>query len=303
MGLRGYLPLIALALVTASAAELPKGLIRQLPLNERTVYDVGIHPNIPTTILLPSVPTTFQGTGFTRSRDRAAPVYLDYTEGTSFFSVRPLLPGAVADLNAIIDGKIYAFRFYLSEDPTRSLTLLLDSPRVNGAARSIHLKRSTLLQMLDDVKSYFVIKDQYPEMQRNIEVSAPGTVIDYPSFRLVVDQVFKFPEHDTIIFRIIFLNDSQQPMLYAPASLAVRIGTNDYFASFADASGDVPPATAISFKNAKGETATEKRPGQSFAYFAITGNPDGTRANISLKNTFNVLVNPLQNEPQAPASP
>jgi hypothetical protein len=30
--------------------------------------------------------------------------------------------------------------------------------------------------------------------------------------------------------------------------------------------------------------------GQAVGYFAITGNPDGTRANLSLKNNFNVLV-------------
>lgn len=285
----------------------PKPVIRHLPLSDLTTYEIGIRPDCPTTILLPSVPTSFQGTGFTRDPNQAAAVFLDYSAGATFFSVKPLLPGAEANLNLVIDGKIYNFHFYLSATPARAITF--SKPTVIPEAQpTIRVSRSQLIRILDSAKSYHLIKDSVPELARTIEVSAPGNASYYPGFSVIVDYAYKFAQYDTIVFRVLFINERDKELTYSPGSLATRIGANVYFASIADAAGVVPAAhiepvldkDRKPILDAQGQPKLEKKTGQAFAYFAITGNPDGTRARISLANTFNILVD--EASPNAPAT-
>jgi len=50
------------------------------------------------------------------------------------------------------------------------------------------------------------------------------------------------------------------------------VGSQVYYASIADASGIIPPKATTT------------------GYFAITGTPVGGRANLSIKNRFNIIV-------------
>lgn len=329
MGIRTLLPVISLLSVGALAAPTdqdaattesapvenpaargypvptPKPVIRHLPLSDLTTYEIGIRPDCPTTILLPTVPTSFQGTGFTRDPNTAAAVFLDYAPGATFFSVKPLLPGAEANLNLVIEGKIYNFHFFLSPTPARAVTFTKPTT-IPEAQSTVRVSRSQLVRILDNAKTYHLVKDSVPELARTIEVSAPGTASYYPGFSVIVDYAYKFTQHDTLVFRILFINERDTDLTYSPGSLAARIGANVYFASIADASGFVPAARVepVLDKDRKpvlddqGRPRKEKKPGQAFAYFAITGNPDGTRARISLANIFNILVD--EASPNAP---
>lgn len=55
-------------------------------------------------------------------------------------------------------------------------------------------------------------------------------------------------------------------------TVMARVGQNVYYASIADASGIVPPKATTT------------------GFFAITGTPRGGRANLSIKNSFSVIV-------------
>lgn len=345
------------------ASSLNPGIVQTLPLDERHTYVVGISPDLPTTILLPDVPTAFQGVGFTTSPNVAEPCFIDHQPNTNFFSVRPLFPNAMADLNVILNEKIYSFKFFLSDKPIRALTLV--KPSKNRARRNTvmtSLSVTRRVQILDMVKSYFVVQSAYPNLNRDIDVVAPGKITDYPGFKVILDQAFSFDADDTTAFRVTFLNETDQPIQYDRKNLAVRVGPNIYEASIADMDGIIPPASpavlswapamegqvslrfpdgslrdpALAQPLAPGKyvlTLTPKAktqkpdaiefevvalagihpvpppqdftdkhpafakaqlvqatPGQSFGYFAITGNPDGTRANLSLKNEFIPLV-------------
>ena len=84
--------------------------------------------------------------------------------------------------------------------------------------------------------------------------------------------MFRFDPEDTLVFRLRFENAGNKEVVYQPQLLAVRIGDDVYYASIADASGIVPPKATTT------------------GFFAISGSPNGGRANLSVKNAFSVIV-------------
>jgi hypothetical protein len=343
--------------------------MKKTALQEGVPYEVGIGA-LPTTVLMPAPIEQFFAEGVTTSPGIAAPVYLDGKTGERFFSVKALLPG-VADVNILCDGRLYSFRFFLSDAPTRTLTVLPPEQLVTKReVRKVTAER--LYNILQEAKSYFLVQEQHPYLGRGIEVAAPGTLQRAGTHRTIVDHVFRFPTDDTFVFRIIFINDTYQTLTYKPEDSAIRIGKNVYWASFADLSGEIPPATpglldwkparklaaadlvgpdgnsrdilnslrvaltvpgsytlTLTAPSTKAEpkprtesvsftvdslqsevspaiatlqmrprneplldsaTLTQPRSAQTFGYILITGNPDGTRANISVNNTFSVIL-------------
>lgn len=277
MELRLQHSVIALAIAVAVSARaeppaFPSHVIKQFPLDERTVYEVPISREVPTTLMFPSAIMGLDGANVSASPDNPAPVLLAYTPGRFFFSVRALEPGARAGVNVIWRNKTFVIRFTDSEEPYASVTFYEDEL----AGRSISLQRrvtpEVLLGLLDRAKSFALIQTQYPEAVQQIERVSPGTVSLYKDFRVTIDEVFRFDPEDTLVFRLKLENTGDSEVVYQPQRLAVRVGQDVYYASIIDASGIIP---------AKGTTA---------AFFAITGTPRGGRANLSVKNAFSVIV-------------
>src|SRR4051812_5341168 len=283
MELRLHHSVIALALSIAIGARgepraLQNQVIKQFPLDERTVYEVPISREVPTTLMFPSAIMGLDGANVSATPENPAPVLLAYTPGRSFFSVRALEPGARAGVNVIWRNKTFVIRFVDSEEPYASVTFYEDEL----AGRSVSLQRrvtpDVLLGLLDRAKSFALIQTQYPEAVQQIERISPGTVCLYKDFRVIIDEVFRFDPEDTLVFRIKLESTGDAEIVYQPQRLAVRVGQEVYYASIVDASGMVP---------AKGSTA---------AFFAITGTPRGGRANLSVKNAFNIIVPRVERE-------
>lgn len=276
MELRLHHPLIA-ALIFAAAMRadvrpLQTQVIKQFPLDERTVYEVPISRDVPTTLMFPSPITGLEGANVSATPDNPAPVLLAYTPGRYFFSVRALEPEARAGVNVIWKNKTYVIRFVASDQPYASVTFYEDEL----AGRSVSLQRrvtpDVLLGLLDRAKSFGLVQTQYPEAVQQIERVTPGTVSHYKDFQVVVEEVFRFDPEDTLVFRLKFESTGDAEVIYQPQRLAVRVGQDVYYASIADASGIVPPKATTS------------------AFFAVTGTPRGGRANLSVKNTFSIIV-------------
>ena len=225
----------------ASAESLPLGVMRKAVLEDGRPYEVAVGA-VPTTILMPGPIEAFEGNHITTKPDTVANVFLEHQPGTRFFSVKALLPG-MADLNVILGDSVYSFRFYYSADsPTRTLTLApAKAPGDGPAGGAVRISARRLYDILQDAKTYFVVKDQHPELERTIQVSVPGTVLEYPGYRLVIDQVFRFERDDTLVFRVVFLNDTEAPLYYRPGEIALRVGRNLYWPSFAQVSRVIPP--------------------------------------------------------------
>jgi hypothetical protein len=274
MELRLHFVLIAI-LATAPGASLwaePRPTVRQFPLDERTVYEIPISRDAPTTLMFPSAPTAIEAANVSAIPETPAPVMLAYTPGRYFFSVRAMEPNAHAAINVVWKNKTYVLRFAASAEPFASVTFYEAAAPGPGTTARRRVTPEVLLGLLDRAKNYALVQAQYPETVSQIEHGTPGSITYYRDFRVTIEEVFRFDPEDTLVFRLRFENTGEQEVIYQPQRLAARIGENVYFASIADASGIVPPKAATA------------------AYFAITGTPRGGRANLSLKNLVSVIV-------------
>lgn len=267
--------LIATAPVAALRAETraqPAPAVRQFPLDERTVYEIPIGRDSPTTLMFPSAPTAIEAANVSASPETPAPVMLAYTPGRYFFSVRAVETNARAAVNVVWKNKTYVLRFFASAEPCASVTFYEEALTGSATASRRRVTPEVLLGLLDRAKSYALLQGQYPEAVQQIEHTTPGTVTYYRDYRVTVEELFRFDPEDTLVFRLRFENTGDREIIYQPQRLAARVGQNVYFASISDASGIVPPKAATT------------------GYFAITGTPSGGRANLSLKNFFSVIV-------------
>ena len=277
MELRLHHQLIATAIAVLSVARadvrpLQTQVIKQFPLDERTVYEIPISRDVPTTLMFPSAITAIEGANISASPENPAPVLLAYTAGRYFFSVRALDPAGKAAVNVVWKNKTYVIRFTNSAEPYGSVTFYEDELAGRSAALRRRVTPDVLLGLLDRSKNFDLVHSQYPEAVQQIERATPNTVSYYRDFRATVEEVFRFDPEDTLVFRLKLENTGDNEVIYQPQRLAVRVGSDVYYASISDASGIIPP---------KASTA---------AFFAITGTPRGGRANLSIKNNFSVLV-------------
>lgn len=247
-------------------------VIKQFPLDERTVYEIPIGPDVPTTLMFPSALTAIEGANVSANPDTPAPVLLAYTPGRYFFSVRAVDPNAKAAVNVIWKNRTFVLRFFASEEPYASVTFYEDALAGRSASLQRRITPEVLLGLLDRAKSFRLVAEQYPEAVQQIEHAAPGDVTLYKDFRVTVEEVFRFDPEDTLVFKLKLENSGDSEVIYQPQRLAARIGQNVYHASIADASGIIPPM------------------GTTSGYFAITGTPRGGRANLSVKNHVSVIV-------------
>lgn len=260
-----------LAAVASAQTRSPQ-VVKQFPLDERTVYEIPISREAPTTLMFPSALTAIEAANVSASPDTPAPVLLAYTPGRYFFSVRALEPAAKAGVNVVWKNKTYVLRFAVAAEPYASVTFYEDELAGRSAALRRRVSPEVLLALLDRAKSHALIAQQYPEVAQQIEHTAPGSVSYYRDFRVTVEEVFRFDPEDTLVFRLRFDNTGDNEVVYQPQRLAARVGANVYYASIADASGIVPPKASTT------------------GYFAITGTPRGGRANLSVRNAFGIVV-------------
>ena len=266
------LALAAAGMLRADVRPFQNQVIKQFPLDARTVYEVPISRDAPTTLMFPSPITGLEGGNVSASPDQPAPVLLAYTPGRYFFSVRALEPNARGGVNVIWKNQTYVIRFVASDTPYASVTFYEDELAGRSASLQRRVTPDVLLGLLDRAKSFALVETQYPEAVQQIERVAPGTVSLYNDFRVTIEEVYRFDPEDTLVFRVRIESTGDKEVIYQPQSLAVRVGQAVYYASISDASGIVPPKASTS------------------AFFAVTGTPRGGRANLSVKNAFSIIV-------------
>jgi len=218
-----------------------------------------------------------------RYHQQTATVTDGYHAGDRFFSVRALVDPATADLNVIINRKVYVLELVTDKEPFQSVTFYpADEPPAQSAGQP-NVGPSRLLGLLDKAKAYPLLAEQYPEMVSQIDKAEPFTQTLYEGFHVVLTKVFRFDTEDALIFQVEFVNETDKPIYYIPQSLAVRVGSGVYWSALSDASGIITAGV----KDPKTGKIT---PGHSDGYFVICGTPHGGRNHLSVQNTFNVLV-------------
>ena len=260
-----------LAAASAFASGRPQ-VIKQFPLDERTVYEIPIGTDVPTTLMFPSAITAIEGANISGNPETPAPVLLAYTPGRYFFSVRAVEPNAKAAINVVWKNRTFVVRFAVAAQPYGSVTFYEDEFTGRNTNLRKRVSPDVLLGLLDRAKSHRLVEMQYPEAVQQIDHGAPGDVTLYKDFRVTVEEVFRFDPEDTVVFKLRLENSGDSEVIYQPQRLAARVGVQVFHASIADASGIIPPKAATT------------------AFFAITGTPGGGRANLSIKNRFSIIV-------------
>jgi hypothetical protein len=252
-------------------------------LDSKTVYNIPIG-NTATTITFPGPLLSIDGANVTNTPGTQAPVLLSYIDGRYFFSVKAVQPNAQAAINVVYNNETYAFNFYNREDviPYRTVRLFKPDPADPFAtALSTQNPRTitkatpqALLSLLDRSKSFPLLNSLNPQVPNEaVEHLAPLDLkTEYRDFEVTIEDIFRFGQYDTMVFRISLRNKTEEDIFYQPQTIAVRVGQNLYFPSIADASGIIPAEST------------------SVAYIAITGKPSGEPANLSVKNDFKFVV-------------
>jgi hypothetical protein len=244
--------------------------IRTYPLDERIVYSIRVTREEPTTCLFPGALTALESANLSTKAEDAPPVLLSYQPGTSFFSVRALRADATAAVNVVYRGRVYVFTFRGADEADRAVSFF-DAPAATAPVATPVLVRS----LLDRAKNHGLLAAQYPALTQAVERAEPRAVTRYPQFTVTLEQVFRFDTEDTLIFSARAENPGAAPVRFDGDNLAVRVGSEIYPATLADTTGEIPPR------------------GHTTVWFAVTGAPGGGRANLSVQNSFSVLVTRL----------
>jgi hypothetical protein len=275
--------LIAFAVAALSFGSAHAQAIKTFPLDDHTVYHLKIATDKVTTVVFPQSITALEGSGITADPKVPARMLLSYHAGDRFFSVRALTDPATADLNVIINRKVYVLELASDKESFQSVTFYPSDEPATQPAGQPNVGPSRLLGLLDKAKAYPLLAGQYPEMVSQIDKAEPFTRTLYRDFEVVLTKVFRFDQEDALIFQVEFVNQTDQPIYYVPQSLAVRVGPGVYWSALSDASG------IINAGQKDGKTG-KIIASHSVGYFVICGALQGGRNRLSVHNNFNVLV-------------
>jgi len=261
-----FLPLLPITL-------LARDLIQEVPLNDRVAIQVAIATNHVTTLNFPGPITALDGAAISADPKTPALFQLAHTPGSAFLSLRATEARAQANLNVRWKDRTYVFLLHEDTQPILSLNLVpTPHPKALPAPR---LSTTRLLALLDKAKAFPLLKEQHPHAVAGVEFRTFVTqtnVTDYGDFRVQLHEIYRFHHEDSLVFKITLKNRTDAPLALDPMSLAIRVGNHVHPQSISDAPASLPPQ------------------GETLIHLAITGTPDGGRADLSLKNHFQVLV-------------
>ncbi|MCI0540974.1 MAG: hypothetical protein L0Z50_37715 [Verrucomicrobiales bacterium] len=272
-------------LANVSALAAAREAIESAQLDDRVVYAVPVATNRVTTISFPGPIAAIDAAGVTADPRMAGQFQLAHSKGSAFFSVKALAAKASANVNVRWGKNTYVFQLEESLQPVLSL-ILETKPTAVGVKPAPIVSPTRLLALLDKAKAFPLLKQQHPEAVAGVDFAAfdkKPRVSDFDDYEIRIQEAFRFNAEDTLALHLRLKNKTENPIHYRPNSFSLRIGTRVYPQSISDAAGLIPP---------KGEVT---------AYFAVTGTPDGTRNELSLKNEFTVLIERIPTPP-APAS-
>ncbi|MCG3147780.1 MAG: hypothetical protein PCFJNLEI_01221 [Verrucomicrobiae bacterium] len=259
--------------------------IAEYRLDEHTVYTIPVSRSRVTTLNFPGPISAIDGANVTNDTKTPGLFQIAHTRGSHFVSVRALVQKAATNINIRWNKKTYVIVLVESEQPLFSVIFGYagDEPRATAPVR---VTPARLLALLDKAKAYPLLKANHSQAVAQVEYvnyAKTPRIMDYKDYEVQLDEAFRFNPEDTLIFRVILRNKTDQPINYRPDGLALRVGDRTYPQSVSDASGTIPPKNEVP------------------VYFAVTGTPNGGRNDLSMKNEFTVLLDRI--EPSLPLQP
>lgn len=257
--------------------------IQQYPLDEYQVYEIAVSCDRVTTISFPGPIEAIDAANVTTDGRVPGLFQIAHVKGAYFFSVRALAKKAVTNVNVRWNDKTYALELHESGQPFYSVIFEYHDDAVTPPV-PVSVTPERLLALLDKAKAYPLLKAFHPEAVADVEYAnyqKNPQIMDYKLYEVGIAEAFRFNPEDTLIFRVLLTNETDQVLRYRPDGFSLRVGDRIYPQSISDAAGTIPPC------------------GTAPAYFAVTGTPDGGRNDISLKNNFVVILSAWPDAPEA----
>jgi hypothetical protein len=242
--------------------------IRVYPLDERSVTTVRVSVTEPTTCVFPGPIKALIGTNLSTKLEEKPGVLLSHEAGAEFFSLRAVKEEAVAALNVMYRGRVYALVFAEAKEPDRAV-VFMDRSLIAAEARH---STEALRTLLERARQHDRLVALYPAMSLAVSRSRPQFETLYRTFKATVEEVIRFDLEDVLVLRVRLQNESERPVTYDPTSLAVRVGTQVFRTDLAEASGAIPPRSSTA------------------VYLVIAGAPVHGRANLTVDEEFVVIV-------------
>jgi hypothetical protein len=286
MKLRIEIILLALFWTWPAHAEKSKA-IQDFVLDEHQVYSIPVSTERVTTISFPGPISAVEAAQVTVDGKTPGLFQIAHTRGSYFLSVRALGKKATTNVNIRWNGHTYVLQLIESDTPLYSVIFqhAVDPP---SNSQSAPVTPHRLLALLDEAKAFPLLREYHPDAVTAVEYTNyehVSQIMDYKTYAIQLEEAFRFSTDDTLIFRVMLTNKTDQPLQYRPDGFALKVGERLYPQSISDAAGVIPPKFQVP------------------AYFAITGTPDGGRNNISLKNDFTVILDAAPLEPRKNSQP
>ena len=250
---------VAALSATTAPAQSSQEILRDF-LDDTVMVVVPVATNRVTTISFPSAIDAIDGAGITVDGKTPGRFQLAHAQGSAFLSVRALFLKASANINVRWNDHTYVFELVESGNPVLSLNMVaMPTPEEEGIGHAPDVSPLKLLSLLDKAKAFPLLKTQQPESVADVGFTTydgQPLVCNFNSYKIQIEQAFRFNAEDTLVFRVAITNETDAPLIYQPDSFMLRAGNRLYPQSISDADGTVPPK------------------GSSVVYFAVTGTPE-----------------------------
>ena len=277
------------AAATAVSAEEPMNEKKILNMNQfkeytlaqGEIYKVFVKKDDgATTVTFPSAISKIAGVNV--STDGSTDFQISAQPGGYYFNLVALREGATGTLTVVFNRKTYIL--YLAQNNEKAFAAVNftgGSGSGGASAGGGAVTPARLLSLIDMAKAYDVLSKRYPTELRDSTRFAKKATFQFEKFQMDLLEVIRFNHEDTLVFKLLLRNDTDEEILYDKFSFSVQAGNRTYYMSAADATGVMPPKSS------------------TYAFFTITGTPEGRRNNLAADNDFRIGVTAKYMEQQA----
>ena len=197
--------------------------------------------------------------------------------GSYYFNVSALKPGVSTTLTVTYNRQLYIlYLIHSDKEAYASVVFGKNSGRRNFTDNVVtstpKVTPARLVSLIDMAKKYDILKETYPDSLAGVERALSRNRYRCGKYDIHLDEVIRFEEEDTVIFKLRLVNLTENEIKYDKHSFSAHAGDGVYYMSVSDASGIMPP---------KSET---------YAWFGITSTPRGGRNNLKAGNDWLIAL-------------
>ena len=225
-----------------------------------------------TTVTFPSAISKIAGVNV--STDGSTDFQISAQPGGYYFNLVALREGATGTLTVVFNRKTYILYLVQNNEKAFAAVNFTGGSGSGGASAGGGgaVTPARLLSLIDMAKAYDVLSKRYPTELRDSTRFAKKATFQFEKFQMDLLEVIRFNHEDTLVFKLLLRNDTDEEILYDKFSFSVQAGNRTYYMSAADATGVMPPKSS------------------TYAFFTITGTPEGCRNNLAADNEFRIGV-------------